>query len=106
MTRGEVVWLRSLRGSKGHELRGARYAVVLQTELVMLSTVIVAPTSTHALTASFRPEIELEGVRTHVMLDHLTAVDVSRIGDSVRILSGQELATVDQALATVLGLER
>lgn len=107
MNRGEVVWLRSQRGSRGHEQRGARYAVVLQSnELLVMSTVVVAPTSTHAKPASFRPEVEVEGVRTRVMVDHLTAADLSRIGQSVRMLSWQELAEVDRALGLVLGLAR
>jgi len=107
MKRGEVVWLRSQRGSKGHEQRGARYAVVLQSnELLVMSTVVVAPTSTHAMPASFRPEIEIEGVRTRVMVDHLTAADLSRVGQSVRMLSWEELADVDRAVALVLGLGR
>jgi mRNA interferase MazF len=107
MKRGEVVWLRSQRGSKGHEQRGARYAVVLQSnELLMMSTVVVAPTSTSALAASFRPEITVEGERTRVMVDHLTATDLSRIRESVRMLEWEELADVDRALALVLGLAR
>jgi len=107
MTRGEVVRLRSQRGSKGHEQGGARYAVVLQSnELLVLSTVVVAPTSTRALPTSFRPEIDVEGLRTRVMVDHLTATDLSRIGESVRMLTWEELADVDRAVALVLGLSR
>jgi mRNA interferase MazF len=107
MRRGEVVWLRSQRGAKGHEQRGARYAVVLQSnELLMMSTVVVAPTSTQAMPASFRPEIEVEGERTRVMVDHLTATDLSRVGEPVRMLTWEELADVDRALALVLGLSR
>jgi mRNA interferase MazF len=107
MKRGEVVWLRSQRGAKGHEQRGARYGVVLQSnELLVMSTVVVAPTSTSAMPASFRPEVTIEGERTRVMVDHLTATDLSRIGDAVRMLSWEELADVDRALALVLGLAR
>ena len=107
MNRGEIVWLRSLRGLRGREQRGARYAVIVQsTELLTLSTVVVAPTSTGAQPATFRPEIDIEGVRTRVMVDHLAATDVSRIGETVRMLSWEELDEVDRALETVLGLAR
>lgn len=96
-----------MRGVRGHEQRGARFAVIVQsTELLTLSTVIVAPTSTGALPASFRPEIEVEGVRTRVMVDHLAAVDLSRIGESVRMLTWEEMGAVDRALEIVLGLAR
>lgn len=107
MNRGEIVWLRSMRGLRGREQRGARYAVIVQsTELLTLSTVVVAPTSTGAQPATFRPEIDIEGVRTRVMVDHLAATDVSRIGETVRMLSWEELDEVDRAVETVLGLAR
>jgi mRNA interferase MazF len=96
-----------MRGLRGREQRGARYAVIVQsTELLTLSTVVVAPTSTGAQPATFRPEIDIEGVRTRVMVDHLAATDVSRIGETVRTLSWEELDEVDRALETVLGLAR
>jgi mRNA interferase MazF len=96
-----------MRGLRGDEQRGARFAVIVQlTELLPLSTVIVAPTSTGALPASFRPEIEVEGVRTRVMVDHLAAADLSRIGESVRMLTWEEMGAVDRALEIVLGLSR
>jgi len=107
VNRGEVVWLRSLRGLQGREQRGARFAVIVQsTELLTLSTVVVAPTSTGALPATFRPEIEVEGARMRVMVDHLAAVDLSRIGQSVRMLTWDEMSEVDKALDILLGLAR
>lgn len=96
-----------MRGVRGHEQRGSRFAIIVQSnDLLALSTVIVAPTSTGALRTSFRPEIELEGARTRVMVDHVTAVDLSRIGESVRMLTWDEMGSVDRALETVLGLTR
>ena len=62
MVRGEVFRLPALRGARGHEQRGARYAVVVQAdEFLGLSTVLVSPTSMSAQPASFRPTITLEG---------------------------------------------
>ena len=96
-----------MRGLRGREQRGARYAVIVQsTELLALSTVVVAPTSVGAQPATFRPEIDIEGVRTCVMVDHLTATDVSRVGETLRRLSWEELEAVDHALELVLGLSR
>jgi mRNA interferase MazF len=66
--------------------------------------VIVAPTSTSAMPASFRPEVEVDGVRTRVMVEQLGAIDPSRLDDSRGVLSWQELAEVDRALGLVLGL--
>lgn len=107
MHRGEVVRLQAPRRPRGHEQRGPRYGVVLQAgDLLALSTVIVAPTSTSAHRASFRPEITVARSRTRVLVDQLTAVDRSRLGRSAGTLTWQELADVDAALVTVLGLSR
>ena len=105
MHRGEVVRLRAPRGTRGHEQRGPRYGVVLQAgDLLALSTVIVAPTSTSAQAASFRPEITVAHSRTRVLADQLTAVDRSRLGPSAGTLTWEELAEVDTAIQVVLGL--
>jgi mRNA interferase MazF len=105
MYRGEVVHLRSQRGLRGHEQRGSRFAVIVQTnELLAMSTVIVAPTSTAGRPTSFRPQIEVDGQHTLVMVDHIASVDLSRIGESVRTLTWGEQMDVDRALKLVLGL--
>lgn len=106
MTRGEVyrVRLPSPRG-RGHEQHGARYAVVVQAdELLALSTVLVAPTSRSALAASFRPEVEIAGERTRVMVEQLRALDVGRLDELAGRLSASEMGDVDEALSLVLAL--
>lgn len=105
MVRGEVFRLRSLREARGREQQGARYAVVLQAdELLPLSTVIVAPTSSSAPPRSFRPVIDVNGTATRVLVEQLTAVSVDRLGASAGRLRSSELRAVDEALALVLGL--
>jgi mRNA interferase MazF len=103
--RGEVFRLRAHRGTSGREQAGERFGVVVQVdELLSLSTVVIAPTSTRALPASFRPEVEIEGQRTRVLVEQLGAVDPSRLGESRGLLTFGELREVDRALAVVLGL--
>jgi mRNA interferase MazF len=105
VVRGEVFRLRAARGARGSEQRGARFAVVLQTdELLALSTVLVAPTSLSAPPRSFRPTIELRGQTTRVLVEQTTAVTADRLGDSVGRLSADEIGTLDEALTVVLGL--
>lgn len=107
MQRGEIFRLRAPRAVRGHEQAGQRYGVVLQAdELLALSTVIIAPTSTRALPASFRPEVEIEGVRTRVLVEQIGAVDPSRLGESRGLLARGDLRDVDRALGVVLGLAR
>ena len=93
------------RGARGHEQRGARYAVVVQAdELLGLSTTLVAPTSTSARPSSFRPVINLEGRETRALVEQVTVVDPERLGRSAGRLDTDELRAVDQALALILGL--
>jgi len=104
--RGEVFRLRAPKDPRGHEQAGSRYGVVVQAdELLGLSTVIVAPTSTRALPASFRPEVEIEGRTTRVLVEQLGAVDPRRLGESHGLLGFDELRAVDRAIALVVGLD-
>src|SRR5438067_9292471 len=105
MQRGEVFRLRVPKGTRGREQSGQRYGVVVQAdELLSLSTVIIAPTSTRANPASFRPEVEIDGQRTRVLVEQLGAVDPSRLGKSHGLLAFGEIREVDRALAVVVGL--
>jgi mRNA interferase MazF len=102
--RSDVYRLRAPRNAGGHEQRGTRYAVVVQSDLLPLSTWLVAPTSTVARPASFRPEIDIEGTPTLVLAEQTTAVDPQRLGTCVGRLSLHEMTEFDAALRTVLGL--
>ncbi|MBS1889397.1 MAG: type II toxin-antitoxin system PemK/MazF family toxin [Actinobacteria bacterium] len=105
MVRGEVFRLPARKGARGHEQRGARYAVVVQAdELLALSTTLVAPTSTGARPATFRPTIEIDGTETRVLVEQTTVVDPERLGRSAGRLDAAELRAVDEALGLVLGL--
>ena len=102
--RGEVYRLRSPGGARGHEQAGTRYAVVVQSDLLPLSTWLVAPTSTSARAATFRPEVSIDGRPTRVLAEQASAVDPQRLGESAGHLSFDELRQVDAALRLVLGL--
>lgn len=105
MVRGEVFRLPPPRGARGHEQRGARYAVIVQAdELLDLSTTLVAPTSTSAIPASFRPMTVIDGHETRVLAEQTTVVDPQRLGRSAGHLEARELRAVDEALTLVLGL--
>lgn len=104
MTRGDVYRVR-LPSRRGHEQHGSRYAVLVQAdELLGLSTVLVAPTSRSVRLATFRPEVEIAGERTGVMVEQLRALDVQRLDDFAGRLSASEMRDVDDALALVLAL--
>lgn len=103
--RGDVFRVNAPRDARGHEQTGRRYAVVVQAdELAILSTWMVAPTSTSARPATFRPEIEVDGRRTRVLAEQASAVDPSRLGEHVGHLGIDELRAVDAALRLVMNL--
>jgi mRNA interferase MazF len=102
--RGEVFRLRAPRDVRGHEQSGRRFAVVVQSDLLPLSTLLVAPTSTSARAATFRPEVEIDGQVTLVLAEQTAAVDPQRLGASAGHLSSTEMRRVEAALRLVLGL--
>lgn len=104
MLRGDVFGLKLPKGM-GHEQHGDRFGVVVQAdEFLPRSVVIIAPTSRSARPASFRPEIEIGGQATRVLVEQIGAVDTSRLGVRAGHLSSEELWSLDEALLTVLGL--
>lgn len=105
MQRGDILTLRLPKGV-GHEQHGRRFGIIVQSDaLLPRSVVLIAPTSQSALVASFRPEIQIDGERTRVLVEQIGAVDVHRLGDLVGRLSPEEQWGVDAALLTVLGLD-
>ena len=105
MVRGEVFRLPPRRGTRGHEQRGARYAVIVQAdEFLDLSATLVAPISASARPTSFRPPITLEGNETRVLLEQTTVVDRQCLGRSAGRLDASELRAVDDAVSLILGL--
>lgn len=101
--RGDLYRLRPAKDTAGHEQRASRYAVAIQSDGILLSTLIVAPTSTSAQLAIFRPEIEMDGTRTLVLVDQMRAVDASRLGDFAGRLDAAETGEVDRAIKLILG---
>lgn len=105
MRRGDVFRL-PLGRRQGHEQSGVRYGVVVQSDaLLRLSTVLIAPTSTSARAASFRPEIDIDGALTRVLVEQTGAVDVTRLGEYRDHLTAEEQWGVDLAVETVLDLQ-
>lgn len=104
--RGDLYRLKAPKDARGHEQGGARYAVVVQSDDLPLSTWIIAPTSTGRRAASFRPEIEIHGTKTRVIVEQLTVIDPQyRLGEFAGRLEPAEMRAVETALRAVLGLD-
>lgn len=102
--RGAIYEIRALPGARGHERQGRRLAVVIQSDRFATSTVTVAMTSTSAGHASYRPEIEVDGVPARILTDQIYTVDPSRLAGFRGSIEPQESADLDRALLLKLGL--
>jgi mRNA interferase MazF len=103
--RGDVHRLRGPRDARSREQTGARYAVVVQSDDLLLSTVLVAPTSRSAMPRVFRPTITLNNERTQVLVEQTTAVAPERLGALVGHVSRDELDQISEALRLALALD-
>jgi mRNA interferase MazF len=82
--RGDIYRLRTSR---------TRYAVVIQSDHLLLSTVLVAP------------RVIMDGTTTYVLAEQTAAVNAeTRLGDLAGRLDPTELADLDRALTLVFGL--
>lgn len=105
MQRGDVYRFK-IPKSVGHEQQGERYGVIVQSDVMLpRSVVVVAPTSRSARPASFRPEVQIASDLTRVLVEHLGAVDVQRLGRPAGRLTAEEMWSVDEALVVILGLD-
>jgi mRNA interferase MazF len=89
----------------GHVQQGRRYAVIVQADdLLALSTVVICPTSRSAFSASFHPEITLDGQATQILCEMIGAVDARALGERVGHLTLDEQRSLEEALQLVLDL--
>lgn len=103
--RGDVFRLRATHRDRGSEQRGARYAVVVQADDLLLSTVLITPTSRSAQPRIFRPTITLGDESTQVLIEQTTAVAADSLGDLVGHVSHAELDDICNALRLAVGLD-
>ena len=103
--RGDIHRLRAPRDARGREQQGARFAVVVQSEDLMLSALLVAPTSRSAPSRSFRPTISIADEETQVLIEQTSAVAPERLGEFVGRVSRDELSTINAALRLALELD-
>lgn len=104
MIRGAVYRI-DLGQARGHEQRGKRLGLVVSPSDSPLSVVTVIPTSTSAQRAIHRPELEIAGRPTRMLIDQIRSIDTDYLtGDPVDYLSRDQMAEVELALAHYLGV--
>lgn len=103
--RGDVVRVPADKRVRGSEQQGARYGVVVQSDDLHLSTVLVTPTSTASLEMLHRPAVTLLGERTCLLVEHTRAIRVEALGPAVGQLSADDQQRLDEALRLALALD-
>ena len=103
--RGDIHRLRAPRDTRGNEQQGSRYAVIVQSDDLMLSTVLVAPTSRSAPPRIFRPTITINDEQTQVLIEQTSAVAPERLGEFVGRVTYEELVAINDGLRLVLELD-
>lgn len=102
--RGDVFELPSRRDAQGHEQRGRRYCVVVQSDQVLVSTVVVCPTSSSARSSHLRPSVRIKDKETHVLAEQIVTIDPQRLGKKVGRLLFSEMQDIDRAIKLTLDL--
>ena len=79
--------------------------MIVQSDDLLLSTVLVAPTSQSAAPRMFRPTIVVGDDETQVLVEQTAAVDHERLGPLVGHVSRAELDAIDAALRLALQID-
>ncbi len=105
MIRGAVYRI-DLGRPRGHEQGGRRLGLVVSPSDSALSVVTIIPTSTSAGPSIHRPEVEIAGRPTRVLVDQVRSIDSDYVvGDPVDYLTRDQLAVIELALAHYLGVQ-
>lgn len=103
--RGDVVRIPADRLAKERGQQGGRYGVVVQSDDLPLSTVLVVPTTSRRSTALHRPEVTVLGTTSALLTEQTRAITRDALGAPVGRLSWDELHELDEALRLVLALD-
>lgn len=105
MIRGAVYRI-DLGRHRGHEQGGNRLGLVISPSDSPLSVATVIPTSSSAGHSIHRPELEVAGQVTRLLVDQVRSIDVRYVvGDPVDYLTRDQLVEVELALAHYLGVQ-
>jgi mRNA interferase MazF len=90
----------------GHEQGGKRLGLVVSPSDSPLSVLTVIPTSTSAGPSIHRPELEVAGQETRLLVDQVRSIDIHYVvGDPVDYLTRDQLVELELALAHYLGVQ-
>lgn len=79
--------------------------MVVQSDDLLLSTLLIAPTSRSAPARVFRPTITIGQEQTQVLIEQTIAVAPERLGELVGHVSRSELEEINSSLRLALELD-
>lgn len=105
MIRGAVYRI-DLGRPRGREQGGNRLGLVVSPSESPLSVVTVIPTSSSAGPSIHRPELDVAGRTTRILVDQVRSIDIDYlVGEPVDYLTRDQLVEVELALAHYLGVQ-
>lgn len=113
MKRGDIVRAQLPRpqGAPGREQFGTRPAIVIQSDSAIISTVIIVPLTSQMKGMNYHgsflvnPDPHNGLTTSSVVLTHqIRAIDKSRIGSVIGVLSSSDLTRLESELRGLLGL--
>jgi len=90
---------------RGHEQGGKRYGVVVSPTDIGLSVVTVVPTSRSAQPSVVRPEVEVLGETTRLLVEQIRSIDDRYVRDMVGLLSPDDYRALMAVVARYLDIE-
>jgi mRNA-degrading endonuclease toxin of MazEF toxin-antitoxin module len=104
--RGDVYYIGN-NDSSGHEIRGARPAVVVSRDSINKSSSVIMVaymTTKDKAEYAYNVPTKCTGKDAYILCNQIENVDVGRLGDLITTIFPEEMKTVDKGIAYALGL--
>lgn len=108
MKRGEIYYIASLQNTCGSEIAKGRPAVIVSNDTLNSSSSVVEVVYLTTQPKAYMPThvtTEATGRTSTVLCEQISSVSITRIEDYCGICTEEEMAAIDKALKSSLGLK-